>query len=190
MNIQRIFYFIGLVCSCWLLPVNLASYAQMPNIKPTEIQAVYLFRFIQFIEWPATAKSQQNPVAHLCVLGDDPYGETLDKAMQKGENIIDVDINIHRIRRLQQVYSASCHMLFVSQSKVYTQQRIINELANQPILTISESEDFAEQGGMIQFVQKKSRVSFIVNRESLDKAGLKASSRLLTIATKLLPPFE
>ena len=49
-------------------------------------------------------------------------------------------------------------------------------------MTVGESADFLQQGGIIAFVIDGSYVRFAINTEAADHAGLKISSRLLQLA--------
>jgi YfiR/HmsC-like len=51
------------------------------------------------------------------------------------------------------------------------------------ILTVGESKEFLQQGGMIGFVLRDQRVQFAVNNKAANAAGLHISARLLGVAT-------
>ena len=51
-----------------------------------------------------------------------------------------------------------------------------------PTLTVGESNDFIEQGGLVRFYVDGGTVRFEINRESADRSGLRISSRLLQLA--------
>jgi len=56
-----------------------------------------------------------------------------------------------------------------------------------PVLTIGESEQFLDAGGMISFVFEDAQLRFEVNPESAQKARLEISSKLLRLAKKRSP---
>ena len=49
-------------------------------------------------------------------------------------------------------------------------------------LTVGEGESFVRDGGMIAFVLENRRVRFDINQTAAENAGLKLSSRLLSVA--------
>jgi hypothetical protein len=53
-------------------------------------------------------------------------------------------------------------------------------------LVVGESEDFLEQGGMINFHLQGGKVRFEVNLKAAEDEGLKVSSKLLRLATRVL----
>jgi hypothetical protein len=50
------------------------------------------------------------------------------------------------------------------------------------VLTVGEGTSFTRAGGMIAFVIENRRVRFEINRTAAENAGLKLSSKLLTVA--------
>jgi hypothetical protein len=58
-------------------------------------------------------------------------------------------------------------------------------LQGRSILIVGESEGFARQGGMINFVLEGDRVLFEVNQRAAEQAGLKISAKLLSVAKEV-----
>jgi hypothetical protein len=54
------------------------------------------------------------------------------------------------------------------------------------VLTVGETEDFAEDGGMIAFLVEENKIRFEINLEAADKAKLKISSKLLALAKTVI----
>jgi hypothetical protein len=50
------------------------------------------------------------------------------------------------------------------------------------VLTVGEGEGFIRDGGMIAFVIEDNRVRFAINQAVAENAGLKLSSKLLSVA--------
>jgi len=57
--------------------------------------------------------------------------------------------------------------------------------AERPVLTVGRAGDFAERGGAIQFVIVEDTLRFAVNLESVERAGIEVSSRLMRAARPL-----
>ena len=58
-------------------------------------------------------------------------------------------------------------------------------LTDRSVLTITGIERGIDQGSVINFVQVDGRVRFEVNVAVAEKSGLRLSSRLLTVATRV-----
>ena len=153
--------------------------------RPAEYQvkAAYLYGFGRFIEWPASAAVAGDGAFVLCVLGDDPFGRLLDQAAEGG-SLKNQPVSVRRIERAED--SASCDTLFVSASEQPQLSRILSVLARRPVLTVGDSPDFAQRGGMIGFSVEGSRVRFTVNLGAAQNAGLMLQSELLRVAVAVL----
>jgi len=151
--------------------------------KPGEYQvkAAYLYNFGRFVVWPSPVKGEPFTV---CVLGHDPFGVVLDATLS-GETINGLKVVAKRIMALQE--SGSCQILFISASDL-SQPRlkeILAELDQRSVLTVSDSPEFAQRGGMVQFVLDGNRVRFEVNLAAAERARLSLSSQLLRLATSV-----
>ena len=73
-------------------------------------------------------------------------------------------------------------MLFISNTEDQHLRKIIEELGNSAVMTVGESDDFIDRGGMIRFTLDQGKVRFEINLKAADPAGLKFSSRLLLLA--------
>jgi hypothetical protein len=59
---------------------------------------------------------------------------------------------------------------------------ILGSLQGFSVLTVSDIDGFAEEGGVIQFVIEEDRVRFVINLEAASRAKLKINSKLLALA--------
>ena len=153
--------------------------------RPAEYQvkAAYLYGFGRFVEWPATAAVSGDGAFVLCVLGEDPFGRLLDQAAE-GAVLKNQPVNVRRIGRPED--GAGCDTLFVSASEQPRLPRILSVLGRQPVLTVGDSPEFAQRGGMIGFSMEGSRVRFTVNLAAAQDAGLMLQSELLRVAASVL----
>lgn len=162
---------------CLLFP--LALIAQRGHPSQYDVEAVYLYQFGRFVQWPSqnAAPTDSFPI---CVLGRDPFGKTLDTTIA-GESIGLLPL---RADRLVDANDAKhCRILFISDSENEHLAEILDSLQKSPVLTVSESQDFITRGGMIQFAVVDNRVRFEINLATAEKAGLAVSSQLLKVAS-------
>ncbi|HEY8508099.1 MAG TPA: YfiR family protein, partial [Steroidobacteraceae bacterium] len=57
--------------------------------------------------------------------------------------------------------------------------------AGAPILTVSDARNFASRGGVIELFEQGNRLRFVVNVENARRAGLRISSMLLQLASRV-----
>jgi hypothetical protein len=141
------------------------------------VKAAFLLNFTKFIEWPASAFGAADSPMAICILGDDPFGSTLDQIVA-GEVVNGRRIVVQRIKRAPT--PKSCQVLFVGNSGK-DGSRIPPGLGP-GVLTVGAGEDFVRDGGTIAFVIENRRVRFDINQTAAENAGLKLSSKLLNVA--------
>ena len=155
--------------------------AQRP--REYQVKAAYLYGFGRFVEWPSAAPVSADGSFVLCVLGDDPFGSLLDQAADGGQ-VKNQPVSVRRIERAED--GGACDTLFVSASEQPRLPRILAVLGHRPVLTVGDSPEFAQRGGMIGFSVEGSRVRFTVNLAAAQEAGLMLQSELLRVALTVL----
>jgi hypothetical protein len=144
-----------------------------------EIKATFLLRFAQFVEWPADAARSAEPSFTLCVLGEDPFGKTLEAAVA-GEVVDRLPIRVQRLASA--AHLERCRVVFFSRSTAEHSAEWLSRVARAPVLTVGDSAGFAASGGDINFVLENDRVRFEINPSAARLQGLTVSSRLLGLA--------
>ena len=164
----------------WALSAIQNLWAQTPKATETQVKAAYLYNFGRFVEWPAQNSSTKPDAFAVCVLGQDPFGPTLD-AILAGETIGGKSVVARRISDPQE--SVNCQILFLSSAEKDRLGKVIETLEKEPVLTVSDMPQFSQRGGMIQFVLEGNTIRFEVNLAAAQRAGLALSSQLLKVAT-------
>lgn len=144
-----------------------------------QVEAVFLFYFSQFVDWPADAFAGQSSPIVIGVLGDDPFDGALDQAVA-GERVNGRPIVVRRLKSLAD--ATGCHILYISSSEAAQLPQILSSLKGRNVLTVSDLDDFVQSGGMIRFVLIDQRVRLRINAQAAQAAGLKLSSKLLRVA--------
>jgi hypothetical protein len=156
---------------------TLAATAAIP--REYQIKAAFLYNFAKFVEWPAAAFDRPQTPYSLCVLGQDPFSRDLDVVV--GENMVQGRRMV--IRRIGDVKNATgCHILFVSASERKKLPALLSSLNNSPMLTVGEDEEFTRLGGIVRFFEVGNNVRFEINLQATERARLKVSAKLLTLA--------
>jgi len=168
------------------LPVVLAAlllcapaFTQADDQQVTEyrIKAAFLYNFSRFIEWPdETGESGQFTI---CVLGVDPFGTAIDNLA--GKNVHGSTLDIRRLSTTAGMND--CRILYISKSESDRIGSILAPLQTRPVLTVSDTADFAEQGGIIRLKLVDKKVRFDINIDAAQRSGLNISSKLLSLAT-------
>jgi hypothetical protein len=153
----------------------------LPQERPQEyaVKAAFLFNFAKFVDWPADALANGGSVA-ICVLGEDPFGDTLD-TLTHGERVNGHDIAIRRLRSAQD--ARACHILFISASERHHLVEILYVLRGASVLTVGDVDEFAQVGGIIRLTKQNYRIGVEISAQAAERAHVKISSKLLSLAT-------
>jgi len=144
-----------------------------------QVKAAFLFNFAKFVEWPSGAFATDHSPISICILGDNPFGGSLEKAVF-GQSANGRPLMTRQVASPKE--AGDCQMVFVSPSEQNHFTQIIGNLQGKSVLTVADSDAFAEQGGMIQFYIDNHRVRFEVNVNACTNAHLKVSSKVLALA--------
>jgi hypothetical protein len=175
---------IGLIASIMLFSAGPEASAQTAISREYEIKAVFLFNFAQFVDWPPkTSASLQAPLI-IGVLGDDPFDGYLDDTV-RGEKLNNRPFVVQRYRRVEDI--DGCQVLFIGRTDPSQLLHIMAALKGRSILTVGDTEDFAEDGGIIRFVTENNRIRFRINVDAAEAAHLVISSKLLRLAEVATP---
>jgi len=145
---------------------------------PSEYQAMAacLYNLARYVEWPAGAFGGADAPFVLGVLGQDPFGRLLDDLV-KNRSVSGRPVVIRRFGRVEDV--RGCHLLFVSRSENARLAQILGGLGKTSVLTVSETQQFLQRGGMIRFVLESGKIRLAINPDAAARAGLKIRSSLL-----------
>lgn len=146
------------------------------------LKAAFIYKFAQYIEWPADAFA--SPAAPLIVgiVGADSIAEELQAATE-GHAVKDHPIVVQRIKPGASI--AAIQVLFVGKSEAARLSHWLNAVNRRPVLVITESEDALEQGSTINFTTEERRVRFAISLASADRNRLRIDSRLLGVAQRV-----
>jgi hypothetical protein len=143
------------------------------SVTAAELKAAYLFNFAQFVEWPALAAPAGTPLA-LCVVQDN--GErTVKGRTASGRGLTVKLLN-------PGATFPTCHVLYLTGANLQRSLDGIETAKSLFVLTVSDTARFAQTGGIVELFTEDSRMRFAVNVDALQRAQIRLSSRLLTLA--------
>lgn len=171
------------------LPSVASANAGQARDVPREYQlkAVYLYNFLNFVYWP---KEKCDPPGveprEIAVIGNSPFGEAL-QALQAKLNKAGTPLSVIYLGSYKEGMDLSgCRLLFVSDSEKENFAKIVASVAGEPVLTVADSEEFVEAGGMITLISRQNKVRWAINRTYAREAGLRMKAKLLDIAVKVV----
>ena len=145
-----------------------------------QLKAAFVFNFAQFTDFPTNAFPSTNSPLVIAVLGENPFGDTLQKLVE-GERIAGHPVEVRQCERVSETEGA--HVLFLARSAWPSWREVARRVAGKPMLTVCEMETFTREGGMIRLFTAGNKIQFNINPTAAQKAGLNLSSKLLRLAT-------
>lgn len=142
------------------------------------IKAAYLYNFAKFVEWPPRSFTTDGDPLRICVIGDNPFGDALTSLGGKAVGSHAVAVQVLPAHS----EAPGCHIVFINRSQQLRLKTLLTVFSKRPVLTVSDIEDFAQQGGVIGLIEVEQRIHFTINLAAMRRAGLKLSSQLLKLA--------
>jgi hypothetical protein len=146
-----------------------------------QVKAAFLVNFPKYVDWPSATFSGTNTSITVAVFGDDNVANEFQNMIQSGLAIDGHPVILKRIKSDAEITGA-CQILFVANSERSRVSAILEKLKGSPVLLVGDSDNFLEQGGMINMVPKNRKVRLQINLGAAREASLKISSRLLVAA--------
>jgi len=165
-----------------VLLAGIFSYNVSFAASTSEIQSLtiaFLYNFMKLSEWPSGVESNE---ITLCVTEGRDFGEELESI--QGKLIQNKALRVKRLALGDN--PLACQLLFLpSEEKPIRLHEWLKLIEYKPVLSVSDTPGFLDQGGMINLVNEDNRLQFEVNLELVEKVGIEMSSQMLKIARKV-----
>ena len=185
----------SLACACALIAgvavAPSAAIAQGASNQALErrVKAAFLYKFLGYADFPAAAFADSAAPIVIGVIGSEDMVEELGRVVAgrqvRGRPIV--------VRTLREGDPAQVHLLFVAGSDSARTARVLraalaNTVANPAaaVLPVTECELGLQNGSVINFRIIEERVRFDVSLDSAERNNVKLSSRLLTVANRVI----
>lgn len=141
------------------------------------VKAAYLPKFAPFVDWPPRAFSAPGSAFAICVVGPDPFGPVLDRAVA-GQKLGDHPIVVRRLAAA----SRDCHVLYLGLQNPQQVRDALKAVQGAPVLTITDGARQTSAHGIVHFTIKDNRVRFAIDDQAAADNGLTISSKLMNLA--------
>ncbi len=168
--------------------------------KYAKVKAAMILNFVRYTTWPADRFEDNDdglaPVV-ITLLGEDEMEDDLHDLMHE-EKARGRRIEVRRVKRpepdprtrkvdkekMDEFYASlrESHLLFIARSEEKRYLDVLEAIAEDNVLTTSDIQDFAREGGMLGLAVRQGRVAFDANAEVIERSDLEVSSKLLRLA--------
>ncbi len=161
--------------------VGLNARANQATVSEYGLKAVLFFKLPQFVYWPDNSSARNNLV--FCVLGNNPFGKTLESLAQEpiGGRTAEI-VNLAAVGD-----GTACDFIFISRSESASVETLLRKLSGKRVVTVSDIPGFARAGGMVELTVSDDRLGVTLNRKAAQKQGLEFNAQLLRLAKVVEP---
>ena len=161
-----------------LVVTPFAAAAPADRASESAVRAALVYNFAKFTEWPANLIAP-GELLSLCVAEDSSMAAELEELVAN-RTVGQRGLTVRRVRLDQSLLT--CHLLYARGLDARRTTRLLDLIGSAPILTISDHEEFAQNGGIANFFVDGGRIRFAINVAAVQRARLQVSSKLLILA--------
>ena len=148
-----------------------------------KVKLGYIFQLISYVEWPNGQSVDKEGNITICTYGKDAVVSALPLLSKSAPNI-----KVRNIMLPQP--NEACNMLYIAKDAI----EVLPNFAKQPILTLSSTPKFIDEGGMIGFRKREARLGtfekvnivFEVNQKAVHDSGMNINPDALQYADRVL----
>ena len=160
--------------------------AAATDARSDSLKAAYIYYFARFTDWKKTEKPNDGKV-NLCAYTE---RDNLDKEFTSVANKSStrrVSLQYRRIGdgEVLNNYLDRCHIIYIDESFPLSSSFNLETVLAMGVLFVTE-KDVDNAKGIIRFVMNDKKLGFEIHRSLASKAKLKISSKLLSLATRLV----
>jgi hypothetical protein len=169
----------GVIAGWLFLTASPKAFSQKEEGAEYPVKLAFLYNFTKFVEWPPDSYRAPSAPLLICIVGHDPFSQILEAELRT-RNVGGHPVEVRALKPNDKL--SLCQIVFVPATEKQHAGRIVSGLKGSNTLTVGETDGFAVQGGIINLTVEANNVHFEINRLAAERAGLKISSRLLSIA--------
>jgi len=147
-------------------------HAQVREFGEYDVKAVFMANFFKFVEWPSPVREYR-----ICIYGSDPFRESMRTV--EGMTVRGRALEVRRPASLRSL--GDCHVLFICSSERRRIHTILDAVRGMDLLTVGDTEGYAQEGVMVNFYIEASKVKFEINLKSIQSSRITVSSQLLKL---------
>jgi len=178
----------GLACAAALFtavgmaPAPVLAQNASSQALERRVKAAFLYKFLGYAEFPAGAFPDPGSPVTIGVVGSEDMAAELSRVVA-GRNVGGRPVVVRPLREGEG--GNAVHLLFVAGSDSVRAGRVLKS-APAALLPVTECELGLQQGSVINFRIVDERVRFDVSLDSAERNNVKLSSRLLTVANRVV----
>jgi hypothetical protein len=171
MRLRRALALLAAAAAAWLAAPACGQASAPPS--EAQVKAAFVYNVMRFVGWPQTSGALR-----LCTVGDDALAGALAGLAGKPLDSLSIEVRALGAR----APLAQCDVVYVAASAASATVDIVRGLEGRAVLTVGDAPGLAQQGLIVNFFLQEERVRFEINPVAAQRAGVKISSQLLSLA--------
>jgi hypothetical protein len=172
-----------LLCVVALAVLAMAVARAQDPVEEAVVEAAYLHKFPGFVDWPADAfKTPDSPIV-IGVAGAPRVLEELTK-IARGRLVLGRPVEARGISAADSPHDL--HVLFVGRDGSAEAKVLLEEARKAHVMTVTDLPGGLKAGAVLEFVQVDGRLRFEASLTAARRADVKLSSRLLSVAARVV----
>jgi YfiR/HmsC-like len=169
----------------WAFAASLLCWAVSPPVRAQSahsedsVKAAYIYRFTGYVDWPEDAGAGHPFVIDVY---EDPGLAAALKRLLPGHPINNQPAEVREVSRIQDLGNAQ--ILYIGPGHADF-LRAVAAHQSRSMLIVSDDQQGLDLGSVFNFVTVDNRVRFEVSLTAADRAGVKISSELLSVAVRV-----
>ena len=156
--------------------------SEPPLMTEKQVKALFLVNFAKYVDWPSDSLAAGNDSFVIGLFGECKLADDLAKAVV-GRTVSGHGIRIQQVRNQDE--ARACRIVFISHAEKKRLVELLEQVRGLPVLTVGETDEFCQLGGIITFIKKDDKVRLQIELDAARRAGLEISSRLLSVADRV-----
>jgi len=141
-----------------------------------EMYGYFIYTIAKHVEWPEDEKSEKFTIG---IYGNTNIIPQIQILAAKNK-IHNKEVEMVKFDEIKDI--TAVNMLFVPLEYSSQLSEIKDKVKGKSVLIITEKEGIGNQGSSVNFVQRKGKPAFELNKSALEEANLKVSDELLRFA--------
>jgi hypothetical protein len=151
-----------------------------------QVVSAFLLNCLRFGAWPEAATPGPGRPARIGIVGEPgleaPLQELARQAQARWFSAGAIELVVSTDpRRLQE-----CQIVFLGRQRPANTSELLEELADKPIILVSEQPEFLEMGGCVELAIEHEKLNFNLNLDQMSARKLDLASKMKDLATSLL----
>lgn len=161
-----------------LVSINTLAQEKSLQLYEQKIKAGIIYNLLKYTAWPPDSIPNPQGKLQLCIFGEDPFEGYLSPL--EGRTAQQIPITIRQLQKIEE--TANCNVVIIHRDQAPVLSKLLRYLNDKNILTVSDIEHFAQNGGMVELAKEGEKISLHINTNAIGNARLNIQGPMLKLA--------